>query len=109
MRKLAKVAGVLFLLAAAPRVWGQTANTFSRVDPLHLTFTPVDTTKTLAAPVLAPQSSSFSLGNLFSKISLTNILSKPKIGTSPYPKPSSFPGFNRKSPLVPMAPFVPKN
>jgi hypothetical protein len=108
MRKLANLAGVLLFLAGASNAWGQTANTFSHVDPLHLTFTPVDTTRALSAPIPNAQSS-FSLTNLFSKLSLTSILSKPKIGTSPYPKPSSFPGFNRKSPLVPMAPFVPKN
>jgi hypothetical protein len=109
MRGWTRAAVWLTLLAAASPAWAQTTKSFGNVDTRHLTFKPVDTTKALAMPIPSQQSKSFSLTHFFPSLSLPSFLSKPKIGTSPYPDPSTFPSTKYKSPLKPMAPFVPKN
>jgi len=87
--------------------WGQNPTPLNN-RPRSTTFSPVSTTRNLAAPAGAQQSSGFSLGKLIPKMSLPSFLSSPKVGTSPLPTTGPVPPSQVKSPFQPVKPFTPK-
>src|SRR5262249_44961849 len=95
-------------MGAASQAKAQITSSVGGINPRDITFTPVDTTKFLAAPVLAPPAQSrFSLLNFLPRFSFPTFSTKPTIGISPLPPADSFPSTHYQSPFVPMAPFTP--
>jgi hypothetical protein len=82
-------------------------NSFLRpVNPSDIKFTPIDTTRAIVSPSLPATPSRFTIANFLSKFSLSSILSRPVIGQSPLPSPSSFPSTHYKSPIQPQMPVM---
>jgi len=98
-------AALLLSLGLAAPAWAQQRSPFRSFNPSEIKFTPIDTSKALAAPIPTQFNQGFNLKNFFSKISLTNFTTGPRFGTSNLPPPSSFPSTRYKSPLVPMMPI----
>jgi hypothetical protein len=94
-------------LAVASHAGAQTTSSVNGINPRDITFTPIDTTKFLAAPVLNPTQGRFSLMNFIPQFSFPGFSTKPVVAISPLPPPSSFPSTQYKSAFVPMAPFTP--
>jgi hypothetical protein len=105
MRKLWCVAVLLSTLAVTRPAWAQ-RTAFGGVDSSNLTFTPIDTSQNLVAPIQSVPARSFSLSNFFAPLHLPNFLVGPKIAVSPLPPPSAFPSTHYKSPLYPVAPIL---
>jgi hypothetical protein len=108
MRKLIPVAALLACLVVPSVSHAQVRRSqiFGNVNPNDIKFTPIDTNNALRIPIPSQQNG-FSLKNFFNRFSLTNMFSKPKVGVSPFPSPSSFPSTYYQSPIQPMAPFYP--
>ena len=105
MRKALWIVSILSLSLAAPAS-AQQRSAFRSFSPSEIKFTPIDTSKAIAAPLPTQfNQGGFSLRNFFTKINLTNYITGPKYGTSNLPPPSSFPSTRYKSPLVPMKPI----
>jgi hypothetical protein len=97
----------LFLgVGLAASAWGQSP-TSANNRPRSTSFKPVSTTKNLAAPIAAQQSSGFGLGKFMPKMSLPSFLSSPKIGTGPLPAAGTVPQSKVKNPFQPVKPFTP--
>jgi len=101
------ILAALGCLGVAAQAKAQITSSVGGINPRNITFTPVDTTKFLAAPVITPTSSGFSLLNFLPSFHFPTFSTKPIVAISPLPPPSSFPSTNYKSPFVPMAPFTP--
>jgi hypothetical protein len=92
----------------ATPAWAQRTLGFGS-NPSQLTFTPVDTSKAIATPIVTQQPQSFSLLNFVPSFSLPSFLTRKGPGVSPLPPPSSFPSTQYQSPIYPVAPIIPKN
>ncbi len=106
MRKYLWMLAVLGALGVTSQARAQITSSVGGINPRDISFTPVDTTKFLAAPVITP-SPTFSLLNFFSRFNLPTFSNKPIVAISPLPPPSAFPSTSYQSPFVPMAPFTP--
>ena len=106
MRKAIWAALVVGMALGSP-AWAQSQTAFSN-QPRRLTFKPTSTTKNLAAPVPAQQSSGFSLTRFIPKLTLPSFSAHPTIGQSPLPPAGAFPSTHFNSPFQPQKPFTPK-
>jgi hypothetical protein len=75
-------------------------------NPRQIIFQPVDTSKAVMVPPAPIQRRGSLFTNLLSKFPFTG--SKPRIGQSPLPPPSSFPSTQYKDALQPVLPIIPK-
>lgn len=86
--------------------WAQHGTVFNQ--PRRLTFKQTSTTKNLAAPIAAQQSSGFSLTKFVPKLTFPSFSAAPTIGHSPLPPPGAFPSTHFKNPFQPLPPFTPR-
>lgn len=109
MRKCMETVALVAGLGIAAPLWAQGGGLLTGVNPTQLTFTPINTTQNLAAPLptMPQQTSSFSIWNFFPTWALPSFLLPTKTTTSAYPSPSSFPSTSYRSPIQPLAPVMP--
>jgi len=107
MRKSIWMLAVFGAVGMASQAKAQITSSVGGINPRDITFTPIDTTRFLNAPVVTPTPSRFSLTNFLPSFHFPTFSTKPTVAISPLPPPSSFPSTSYKSPFVPMAPFTP--
>jgi hypothetical protein len=76
------------------------------VSAKDITFKPIDTSNAIVSPSLPATPGRFTIANFLSKFSMNSLFSKPVLGQSPLPPPSSFPSTHYKSPIQPQMPIM---
>jgi hypothetical protein len=109
MRKTGWLAALLVICCLGTQASAQTRarSSFGAISSGDLKFTPVDTTKQVAAPVGSLPTKNFKLANYFSSLHLPAFLTGPHFGTSPLPPASSYPSTHYKNFFPPVMPITP--
>ena len=97
---------IVLLLGSAGLASAQVTSFLRPVNPNSITFTPIDTSNAIVSPSLPTAPGRFTMSNFLSKFSMTSLFSKPVVGRSPFPAPSSFPSTHYKSPIQPQMPIM---
>lgn len=106
MNRLATVVAFATVLLCCAR--GSSQQSGFGVNPRNVTFKPIDTTNIVGGGRLpAGPSGGSKLMSYLPKLSLSGLFTKPVIGRSALPSPSSMPGANHKSVIQPVAPINP--
>ena len=107
MRKMGWGAAIVIFLSLTGQVSAQARSSFGGGGSNKLTFTPVDTSKQVAAPVGSLPTKQFKLSNFFTQLHLPGFLTGPHFGTSPLPPASSYPSTHYKNFFPPAKPIFP--